>query len=160
MTNFFVELFGSIFTPGPTPTLLVATNVSFAALQLVLLTLLIGTYSIHFVVLSLLCAGLWFSINWFVNELQAANAREDNAKRSRRMKDSEHLRSADDSGTETEGTERLQISTRFENQYQELSRADVGADALRQRQSLGEISTGRSTDSEWEKVSDRGESQT
>src|SRR6266511_4586715 len=77
MTSFIENLWQSIFTPGPTPTLLLATNIAFAALQLLLLGLLVATYSIHFVVLSLLCAGLWWSINWFSAELarEAAKAK-------------------------------------------------------------------------------------
>ncbi|KAF2851108.1 Pkr1-domain-containing protein [Plenodomus tracheiphilus IPT5] len=59
MASFFEQLWESIFTPGPTPTLLVATNASFAALQLLFFAMLIATYSIHFIILSFLCAGLW-----------------------------------------------------------------------------------------------------
>ncbi|CAG9938396.1 unnamed protein product [Clonostachys rosea f. rosea IK726] len=76
MSAFFVELWESIFTPGPTPTILRATNVTFAALQLVLLLLLAATYSIHCVVLSVLCAGLWWSVNWFAAELKAVQEAE------------------------------------------------------------------------------------
>ncbi|RKF79592.1 V-type ATPase assembly factor PKR1 [Golovinomyces cichoracearum] len=68
--NFLNDLFQSIFTPGPTHTLLIATNVTFACLQVLLLLLLIATYSIHFVILSILSAGLWVAINWFANELK------------------------------------------------------------------------------------------
>lgn len=77
MSSFFVELWESIFVPGPTPTILRATNVTFAALQITLFALLVGTYSIHFVILSVLSAGLWWSINWFATELAAAKARGD-----------------------------------------------------------------------------------
>ncbi|OAA44580.1 Endoplasmic reticulum, protein Pkr1 [Beauveria brongniartii RCEF 3172] len=77
MSSFIVELWESIFVPGPTPTILRATNATFAALQLTLFALLVGTYSIHFVVLSILSAGLWWSINWFAAELEAAKARGD-----------------------------------------------------------------------------------
>ena len=58
-SSFFEDLWESIFTPGPTPTLLIATNASFAALQLLFFALFIGTYSIHFVILSFLTGGLW-----------------------------------------------------------------------------------------------------
>ena len=75
-SEFITNLFNSIFTPGPTPTLLFATNISFAALQLILLLLLISTYSIHFLVLSFLSAGLWWSINWFVAELKIEAEKE------------------------------------------------------------------------------------
>jgi hypothetical protein len=81
MLAFITDLFQSIFTPGPTPSLLVATNVSFACLQTVLVLLLITTYSIHFLILSFLSAGLWWAINWFVAELNAAQAVEDEKRR-------------------------------------------------------------------------------
>jgi len=83
MSAFFENLWSSIFTPGPTPTLLLATNVSFAALQVLLLALLVATYSIHFVILSGLTAGLWWAINWFAGELRAAQEKEEAAKRIR-----------------------------------------------------------------------------
>lgn len=77
MSKFFEELWESIFTPGPTPSLLIATNVTFAVLQLVLFVLLIATYSIHFIILSGLAGGLWWAINWFARELQVARALQD-----------------------------------------------------------------------------------
>ncbi|EEY18350.1 conserved hypothetical protein [Verticillium alfalfae VaMs.102] len=76
MASFAENLWNSVFTPGTTPTLLYATNASFAALQLTLLALLAATRSIHFVILSVLCAGLWRAINWFAAELAIAQARE------------------------------------------------------------------------------------
>jgi len=85
-TSFFENLWGSIFTPGPTPTLLIATNVTFAALQLVLGILLATTRSIHFVVLSTLCGGLWWAINWFAQELQKAEKAEEEAGRIRKRR--------------------------------------------------------------------------
>ncbi|KAK7521579.1 ER protein Pkr1-domain-containing protein [Phyllosticta citriasiana] len=98
MSQFFESLWNSIFTPGPTPTLLVATNASFAALQLVLFALLLATYSIHFVVLSGLCGGLWWSINWFANELRAAADKEEAAKKLRERRERERERSRDKDG--------------------------------------------------------------
>jgi len=83
MTAFIENLWTSIFTPGPTSTLLLATNVSFGALQTVLLALLVATYSIHFLVLSVLSAGLWWSINWFAVEVSAVRAAEEEEKRAR-----------------------------------------------------------------------------
>lgn len=77
MSSFFIELWESIFVPGPTPVLLRAANISFAALQITLFALLVATYSIHFVFLSVISAGLWWSINWFAAELAAAKARGD-----------------------------------------------------------------------------------
>jgi hypothetical protein len=77
MSVFITDLFQSIFTPGPTPSLVVATNAAFAGLQLVLLLLLIATYSIHFLILSFLSASLWWGINWFVNEIKIQRALEE-----------------------------------------------------------------------------------
>ncbi|PHH59475.1 hypothetical protein CDD81_3165 [Ophiocordyceps australis] len=74
MASFLTNLFNSIFVPGPTPTLLRAANTTFAALQLVLAVLLVVTRSVHFIILSVLCAALWRAINWFAAELAAADA--------------------------------------------------------------------------------------
>lgn len=71
MANFMQSLWESIFTPGPTPPLILATNAAFGALQAVLFALLIATRSVHFIVLSMLCGALWWAINWFVAELRA-----------------------------------------------------------------------------------------
>lgn len=79
--EFFVSLWESIFTPGPTPVLLVATNATFAALQLVFFSLLIATYSLHFVVLSFLCGGLWWAINWFAAEVNKLKEEEEARKK-------------------------------------------------------------------------------
>jgi hypothetical protein len=95
MSAFITDLFQSIFIPGPTSSLLVATNAAFACLQLVLGLLFLATYSIHLVILSFLCAGLWWAINWFVTELKLAQALEEEKKR--RVQEQE-----DDSETEAE----------------------------------------------------------
>lgn len=86
MASFFVDLWNSIFTPGPTPSIMLATNISFASLQIVLFGLLLATYSVHFIVLSFLCTALWWSINWFVRELEAATAKENTASQLRQMR--------------------------------------------------------------------------
>ncbi|EMD00098.1 hypothetical protein BAUCODRAFT_365231 [Baudoinia panamericana UAMH 10762] len=85
MADFLENLWSSVFTPGATPTLLIATNATFAALQFLLLALLVVTYSIHFLILSVLCGGLWVGINWFATELQAAQAKEEEAERLRKL---------------------------------------------------------------------------
>ncbi|KAF2252513.1 Pkr1-domain-containing protein [Trematosphaeria pertusa] len=121
--TFFEQLWQSIFTPGPTPTLLVATNASFAALQLLLFALLLATHSIHFVILSGLTAGLWWAINWFAGEIRAAQAKEEEAKRireARREKEKEKktrgagseveaMDSGDDTEVETEVEEKQRV---------------------------------------------------
>lgn len=76
MASFMVDLMNSIFTPGPTSSLVLATNISFACLQVTLLALLIATYSIHFLVLSIISGGLWTAINWFVKELAIHEAQQ------------------------------------------------------------------------------------
>ncbi|KAI4730033.1 Pkr1-domain-containing protein [Aureobasidium sp. EXF-10728] len=111
MADFITNLWEAVFTPGPTPTLLLATNITFGALQLVLAGLLAATYSIHFFILSVLCGGLWWAINWFAYELQQAQQKEAEAERIRKSrsggstpkKSSSQLGDmADDEATETE----------------------------------------------------------
>lgn len=83
MASFLEDLWGSIFKEGPTPSLLIATNVTFAALELVLIALIFLTYSIHFVILFVLAGALWWAINWFVAELRLAKAEEEKTLRGR-----------------------------------------------------------------------------
>ena len=82
--NFLVALWSSVFTPGPTPPLLLATNVTFGALQFILFALLLATYSVHFFALSLISGALWWSINWFASELRASEAADRESKRRER----------------------------------------------------------------------------
>ncbi|TKA24193.1 hypothetical protein B0A50_05957 [Salinomyces thailandicus] len=113
MAAFMENLWSAVFTPGPTPALVVATNVTFAALQMLLGALFIATYSIHFVILSVLCAGLWWSINWFAAELRSAQLKEEEAERLRKQKkgvpkaqqDWKQTGEVGDSGADDEGGE-------------------------------------------------------
>ncbi|CAD0085423.1 unnamed protein product [Aureobasidium mustum] len=111
MADFITNLWEAVFTPGPTPTLLLATNITFGALQLTLAGLLAATYSIHFFILSILSAGLWWGINWFAYELQQAQQKEAEAERIRKSRSSGSTPKksssqagdmADDEATETE----------------------------------------------------------
>jgi hypothetical protein len=113
MADFAEKLWESIFTAGPTPTLLVATNASFAALQVLLFAMLLATYSIHFIILSFLCGGLWWGINWFAVEIKAAQEKEEEAKRIREARrgkdkgagfggDGEAMDTGDDTEVDTE----------------------------------------------------------
>jgi len=102
MASFVQDLWESIFTPGPTPTLLIATNVTFAALQVVLAGLLYATYSIHFVILSVLSGGLWAAINWFAKEL-SVHQRQEEEKERRAQAAARRAISSEDSETEVEG---------------------------------------------------------
>ncbi|KAK6361311.1 SMK killer toxin resistance protein [Orbilia blumenaviensis] len=79
------DLFRAIFTPGAPPALLLATNVSFACLQLTLLSMLFLTGSFHFFFLSIMCVGVWGGINWFVREVEALRKIEDQAEGIRRV---------------------------------------------------------------------------
>lgn len=151
MAAFLTDLIQSIFTPGPTPTLFVATNAAFAALQAVLLALLIATYSIHFIVLSFLCGGLWWAINWFVSEIRAAAENEAEGKKLWDAKKEREARpaAAEDSGTETEGAERaVRSSAQMVGSQGGLKPMETD-DPPRKRRSFGEVS---GTDSEWDKV--------
>jgi hypothetical protein len=161
-TSFMEDLWSSIFTPGPTPTLLVATNATFAALQALLLALLIATYSIHFVVLSFLSGALWWSINWFAREVQEVRAREEAEQQKAKLAEKDNT----DSETETEGVSKTRRrkgpATSSSAQAAEsvpLNPAVPSEDgAVRERRSVGGESSGYvSTDSEWEKVDEKSE---
>ncbi|PLB55736.1 Pkr1-domain-containing protein [Aspergillus steynii IBT 23096] len=179
MGSFVEELWSSVFTPGPTPTLLVATNVTFAALQVVLFSLLVATYSIHFVILSLLSGSLWYSINWFAREVRAVQAAE--AEKEKKEKQDTPAREIpeeakdkhdgnrrktpgaldSDSDTETESI------SEHNRRSSDASAPDLrstpvptlqppeASGEVRKRSSVGGDSSGYvSTDSEWEKVED------
>lgn len=151
MSKFVTELFESIFTPGPTHTLLVATNIAFAFLQLTLLLLLIATYSIHFLILSFLSAGLWWAINWFVVELRVAEALE--AEREKKLGE---MGSGDDSETEAE-TEAETIIDAGDKDVKSGSKEvevveQVGE--LRELKPVGASRSEPSTEDEWERVSE------
>lgn len=159
MSQFFQELWESIFTPGASPSLLLATNATFAALQLVLAALLLATYSIHFVILSFLCAGLWCSINWFARELQAVHDKELKEK-TRAARKTAAKAQIETSDSETE-VETFLTKTKTRNQPgaaigKEIEVQDPSGGELKQRgppASQGSKSS-VSTEDEWEKVSE------
>lgn len=181
MAAFLEDLWTSIFTPGPTSTLLIATNITFAALQSILLALLIATYSIHFVVLSVISAGLWGAINWFAKEVMIAQALQEEGKRAAGGNvgnEGELLGESMESSAISEVDETQDITTRpLRTRKSIVSEADSevsdgrpqggawntgaatrlapqGADSLRQRSNMSESIGDLSTDSEWEKVDD------
>ncbi|KAK3054827.1 SMK killer toxin resistance protein [Extremus antarcticus] len=174
MADFLSNLWGSVFTPGPTPTLLLATNLTFGALQILLLALLVATYSVHFAILSFLCGGLWWSINWFATELHAAQVKEEEAEklRKRRPKGEEWREkgevedSADDEGEVTEVEEeagvreeygevmRPEVQERLDESRAAASGAEQASAGARQRAVEDSDRSGDvSGDSEWERVS-------
>jgi len=107
MSAFFTELFTTILTPGTSPALVLATNISFLLLQIVLLSLLIYTHSFHFVFLSIICAGLWAAINWFVLELESIKKVEQRAEdiRNHQTLEQELRKAQQDEDDEDEGEE-------------------------------------------------------
>lgn len=160
MSQFVQDLWESIFTPGPTPSLLIATNVTFAALQLVLGALLLATYSIHFIILSFLSAGLWYAINWFARELQANHDAElkEQARAARQTALKAEVQTSDSEGTEVES---FLTRTKIKGQTNAAASKEVEVQEptsgeLKQRglpASQGSKSS-VSTEDEWEKVSE------
>ncbi|AHY76576.1 AQG_2a_G0042080.mRNA.1.CDS.1 [Saccharomyces cerevisiae] len=70
MANFFVRLWESVFEPGTSPQLIIATHVSFVALLLTLIWLIYATNgNIHFYALFCISLLLWITVIWFINEL-------------------------------------------------------------------------------------------
>lgn len=150
MASFIADLAQSIFTPGPTSSLVLATNVSFACLQVVLLVLLITTYSIHFVILSVISAGLWAGINWFVNELRIVKAQEEEEERAKKAQAAGDAAGDD---TETEG-ETVVAATGKESRANKPASSSLEPGNLRGR--TKERDSGNrseiSTEDEWERV--------
>lgn len=149
MASFFVELWNGIFTPGPTPTILIATNVSFGALQLVLFLLLIATWSIHFVILSILSGGLWGAINWFAAEFEAAKARGEVGTQ---QSDDKSTASNQPSSEDNQPVE-SSIDKSSTSSQQGAQPVDTEGTAVRQRKAPEKVSNA-STEDEWEKVSE------
>jgi hypothetical protein len=143
MSTFLVDLFESIFTPGPTSSLIIATNVTFACLQLVLFVLFFTSYSIHFVILSILSAGLWWGINWFANEVLALKAQEEEEARKKQQADD----AADDTETEAETAVSTGKSTSGSTSLEPVQQRE----GLKGRGDWGSRSE-VSTEDEWERV--------
>ncbi|KAJ5441292.1 Endoplasmic reticulum protein Pkr1 [Penicillium cf. griseofulvum] len=152
MASFMEDLWSSIFTPGPTPTLLIATNVTFAALQFIFLALLLATYSLHFVALSIISGGLWWSINWFATEVRLAQQAQEAEK---------EKQEGDDAKTRRKSP-RLKLSSPRKTDKPSAVATGSAASGLlptardhKKRPSTGAEGSGYgSTDSEWEKVDD------
>ncbi|GAB1311400.1 SMK killer toxin resistance protein [Madurella fahalii] len=165
MASFIQGLWESIFTPGPTPTLLVATNVTFAALQVVLAGLLFATYSVHFMVLSVLCGGLWAAINWFARELKEHQIQEEEKAR-RAPTARPPPATSDESETEVEGTKSTTSLRKAAGPPPKPAAASTvvepvetqGELKLRATEGVTSPSQGHkssvSTEDEWEKVSE------
>jgi len=147
MADFLPNLWESVFTSGPTPTLLLATNVTFAALQLVLALLLFATYSIHFVILSTICGGLWYSINWFASEVAAVRAEEEAKAAEEKRVEEENMMKRDGGGDGGDGDDEGE-STEVEGEDGAGSSSYGGLESSRGDLSLsgfeeGAVNTGR-----------------
>lgn len=161
MASFMTELWESIFVPGPTPTLLRAANVTFGILQVLLAVLLYATYSAHFVALSVISAGLWWSINWFARELSIAKE-EQKRQEEREEKDkadAARQHETEDSDTEVEGRSKVVGPRRSARKAAAASSAEVEAlekvGELSQRSGGGDgTQSSVSTEDEWEKISE------
>lgn len=162
MSQFFQDIWESIFTPGPTPSLLLATNATFAALQVVLAALLFATYSIHFVILSFLSAGLWYAINWFARELQANHDQElkEQARAARKTAAKTSVQTSE-SETEVETfltktkTNKVQPGGPSASKEVEVQDAAAAGELKQRAPSASQGSKSSvSTEDEWEKVSE------
>ncbi|KAF5241819.1 hypothetical protein FAUST_3615 [Fusarium austroamericanum] len=158
MSAFVVKLWEDIFTPGPTPTILKAANASFAALQTVLFCLLLATYNIHCVILSVLCGGLWWSVNWFAAELAIAQ-REQREKEEREKQEQlakEALGNEDNDDTETEVEK--PIPSKAPPMVSDVAAAGLepieSKGVVKQRGGTTGTQSSVSTEDEWEKVSE------
>ncbi|CUS22872.1 LAQU0S07e02036g1_1 [Lachancea quebecensis] len=76
MANFFEELWKSIFTPGASPQLIIATHVSFFLLTSCLGWLIYWTKNIHFIMLLIISTLLWITVTWFISELKLAQIKD------------------------------------------------------------------------------------
>ncbi|KAJ5478499.1 hypothetical protein N7530_004008 [Penicillium desertorum] len=161
MASFMEDLWSSIFTPGPTPTLLIATNVTFAALQIIFFALLLATYSLHFVALSIISGGLWWAINWFAAEVRLAQQAQEAEKEKQESGDAKTKNPAvgesADSETETEAI----VAKKTGDKSAAVATGSAASGLLptardpKKRPSTGGEGSGYgSTDSEWEKVDD------
>lgn len=69
MSGFFVGLWESVFQPGTSPQLVVATHTSFFLLLCVLGSQIFITGNGHFIALFVIALLLWITVIWFINEL-------------------------------------------------------------------------------------------
>jgi hypothetical protein len=152
MAGFMQELWESIFSPGPTPTLLKATNGTFACLQILLLILLVVTYNIHFVILSVLSGGLWWAINWFAAELKIHQEREERETRAQQTHDAQG--GTEDSETEVETTTAVGSRTKEVSGSSEVEPVEQIGELKHRVESTPGTQSSASTEDEWEKVSE------
>ena len=69
MAHFFVALWESVFQPGTSPQLIIATHISFLLLLTVLGSQIYLTNNVHYYALFTIATLLWITVTWFVSEL-------------------------------------------------------------------------------------------
>lgn len=75
-----MALWQSVFQPGTTPQLIIATHLSFTALVTTLAWLIYATSgNIHFIVLLCISLCLWAAVTWFIQELKYAQLNDNKA---------------------------------------------------------------------------------
>ncbi|KAJ5038796.1 uncharacterized protein L3040_006475 [Drepanopeziza brunnea f. sp. 'multigermtubi'] len=116
--------------------------------SLVLLFLLFATFSIHFVILSFLSAGLWWSINWFVSELKAAQALQD--EKNSKKKSSKDVGQGAESDTDAETV----IDTGNTMPGSKETEIMEPRGELKDRGNVTRSRSEISTEDEWERVSE------
>lgn len=73
MASFITGLWESVFQPGTSPQLILATHLSFSALLITLAWLIYVTKgNIHFIILFIIATLLWITVIWFISELKSA----------------------------------------------------------------------------------------
>jgi len=102
MSRFIAEIYESVFQPGTNRSVVLATHMSFAALQATFVALLLATRSWHFVFLNAICGGLWAAVAWLINEVAKADLVEAEAQRLR------ELRKASEAGESVENKEQAE----------------------------------------------------
>ncbi|AJS85995.1 Pkr1p [Saccharomyces cerevisiae YJM1355] len=118
MANFFVRLWESVFEPGTSPQLIIATHVSFVALLLTLIWLIYATNgNIHFYALFCISLLLWITVIWFINELSHVKLKDNDEldKDANKMDDSAIKEDSEDkqeSGKSTSTARRTQAQSR------------------------------------------------
>lgn len=86
MLGFVEDLWQSVFMPGATPALVLATHVTFALLVILLATFAFLTGSIHIINLFVISLLLWGTLTWFIAELKRAdNAEKEKALESEKV---------------------------------------------------------------------------
>ena len=114
MASFITALWESVFQPGTSPQLILATHLSFVALLITLAWLIFVTHgNIHFIMLFIIAALLWITVIWFIQELKSAEllSNQELEKEEDKTKETE-IEPSKDSKASTTATEKKSNSTK------------------------------------------------